>query len=129
MYLVLLISVYYIMYLVLLISVYYIMYLVLLISVYYIMYLYGEGLDSSVGTATGYGLDGPGFKSRCGLDFTHPSRPAVGPTQPLIEWIPGIFRGLSVRGVAVTTRPHLARRLKKRRSYTSTFPLGCRGLF
>ena len=104
--------------------------LVLLISVFYIMYfLFGEGRDSSVGTATGYGLDGPGFKSRCGLDFTHPSRPAVGPTKPLIQWIPGIFRGLSVRGVALTTHPHLAPRLKKGHSYTSTFPLGCRGLF
>ena len=41
------------------------------------------GRDSSVGIATRYGLDGPGIESRCGRDFPHPSRPAVGPTQPL----------------------------------------------
>ena len=29
-----------------------------------------------VGTATRYGLDGPGIESRWGRDFTHPSRPA-----------------------------------------------------
>jgi hypothetical protein len=36
----------------------------------------------------GYGLDGPGFKSRRGQDiflFSKPSRPALGPTQPPIN--------------------------------------------
>jgi hypothetical protein len=37
---------------------------------------------SSVGIATGYGLDGPGIESRWGLDFLHLFRPALGPTQP-----------------------------------------------
>ena len=32
------------------------------------------------------------------------------------------------RGVALTTHPHLAPRLKKEQSYTSTPPLGLRGL-
>jgi hypothetical protein len=40
------------------------------------------GRDSSVGIATGYGLDGLGIESGWGRDFSHPSRPAVGPTQP-----------------------------------------------
>ena len=43
------------------------------------------GLDSSVGIATRYGLDGPGIESRWGRDFLHPSRPALGPTQPPIQ--------------------------------------------
>jgi len=41
------------------------------------------GRDSVVDTATRYGLDGPGIESRWGRDFPHPSRPALGPTQPI----------------------------------------------
>ena len=37
------------------------------------------GLDSSVGTATGYGLDGPRIESRFGRDFPHLSRLTLGP--------------------------------------------------
>jgi len=37
------------------------------------------GRDSSVDTATRYGLDGPGIESRWGRDFPHPSRPVAGP--------------------------------------------------
>ena len=43
------------------------------------------GRYSSVGIATRYGLDGPEIKSLCGRDFPHPSRPALGPTQPPIQ--------------------------------------------
>ena len=52
---------------------------------------YGPG--SSVGTATGYGLDGPRIESRWGRDFPHLSRPALGPTQPPVQWVPGLSRG------------------------------------
>jgi hypothetical protein len=51
------------------------------------------GRDSSVGIGTRYGLDGPGIERRWGRDFSHPSRPALGPTQPPIQWVPGISRG------------------------------------
>ena len=48
---------------------------------------------SVVGMATGYGLDGPGIKSPWGRDFPHLSRPALGPTQPPVQWVPALSRG------------------------------------
>ena len=45
------------------------------------------GPGSSVGIATDYGLDGP--RSNAGWDeIFRPSRPALGPTQPPIKWVP-----------------------------------------
>ena len=51
---------------------------------------YGPG--SSVGIAIGYGLDCPGIESRCGPDFLHLSRPALGPTKPPVQWVLGLPR-------------------------------------
>ena len=65
-------------------------------------YTRGWGRDSSVGIATRYGLDGLGIESRCGRDFPHPSRPALWFTQPPIQWVPGLSRGQSGRGLAFT---------------------------
>jgi hypothetical protein len=75
-----------------------------------------RGRDSSVGIATGYGLDGPGIESRWGRDFSHTSRPALGPTQPPVQWVPGLSRGQSGRGVVLTTHRFLAPRSRKNRS-------------
>jgi hypothetical protein len=43
--------------------------------------------------ATGYGLDGQGIEFRWGRDFSHTFRLAVGPTQPPLQWVPGLSRG------------------------------------
>ena len=51
------------------------------------------GRDSSIGIVTCYGLDGRGMESRWGRDFLHLFTPALEPTQPPIQWVPGLYRG------------------------------------
>jgi hypothetical protein len=58
-----------------------------------IWYHFFGGPGSSVGIVTDYGLDSPGIESRWRRDFSHTSRPALGPTQPPAQLVPGLSRG------------------------------------
>jgi hypothetical protein len=49
--------------------------------------------DGVVSVATHYGLDGLHIKSRWGRDFLWASRPALRPTWPPVQWIPGLSQG------------------------------------
>jgi hypothetical protein len=49
------------------------------------------GRYSSVGITIRYGLDGQRIESRWGRSFPQPSRPALGPTQPPLQWAPSLF--------------------------------------
>jgi len=44
----------------------------------------------SVGTATRYELDGPGFEARWGRDIPYPSRPALVHSQLPVQWKPDL---------------------------------------
>jgi hypothetical protein len=67
----------------------------------YINFTRAVDRDSSVGIATRYGLDGPGVESRLRRDFPSLSRPALGPTQPSVQWVPGLSQGVKRPGRGV----------------------------
>jgi hypothetical protein len=75
---------------------------------------FGVGRDSSVGIATQYWLDGLGIESWWGARFSTPIQtiPGAHPASYTMG-IMSLFWGLSGRGVALATHPHLALRLMK----------------
>jgi hypothetical protein len=84
---------------------------------------YGSG-DSSVGTAIRYGLDGPGIESRWGREFPHLSRRALRPTQPPIQWVPGLSRGVKLQERGVDHPPPSSAEVKERVKLYLYFPCG-----
>jgi hypothetical protein len=82
-----------------------------------------ESRDSSVGTATGHGLDDrEGRSSSPGKvkDFllSRSSRPVLGFTQPPIQWVRGVKRS----GREADHSPPTSAEIKKMLIYTSTPP-------
>jgi hypothetical protein len=69
------------------------------------------GHDSSVGIATRYALDSPGIESQWEARF---SAPALGPTQPPIQWVPGLYRGVKRPGHGVDSPPPSSTKVKER---------------
>jgi hypothetical protein len=85
---------------------------------------------SSRSVVSDYGLDDRAIEVRSPTgaeDFS--SSPCVqtgsGPTQPPIQWVPGVLRG---RGMTLTAHPHLVPRLSMSRSYTSSPPMHLYGV-
>jgi hypothetical protein len=79
--------------------------------------------DSSVGIATGYGLDDRGGGSSStgrvkNFLFSTSSRSVSGPTQSPIKWVPGVKRSSR----EVDHSPPASAKVKKMWIYTSTIP-------
>jgi hypothetical protein len=84
------------------------------------------------GVALGYGLDDRGSESRQRLGiflFTTTSRPALGPTQSPIQWVPGVL-SLRVKrpGREADQSPTSSAEVKNVWSYTSASPIRLHGV-
>jgi hypothetical protein len=85
-----------------------------------------ESRDSVVGIATDYGLHDLGVGVRVPVGsraFSPASRPALGPTQPPIQWVPGSLSPVVKRqGREADHSPATSAEVKKIWIYTSTPP-------
>ena len=75
-----------------------------------LVFIMSASVDS---IATRYWLYSSAIESQRGQDFLHMSRLALRPTQPPIQWVPGLSQELSGQGAALTTHPYIVQRLKR----------------
>ena len=74
----------------------------------------GPGQSSRYSDWLRAGRSGDRIPEGGGRDFPHRFRPSRGPTQPPIQWVPGLSRGYCGRGVALTTHPPSSAEVKER---------------
>jgi hypothetical protein len=84
---------------------------------------------------SGYGLDDRAIEVRFwagerNFPVASVSRPALGPTQSPVQWVPGVLSPLLKRGrgVALTTHPYPVPWSRMSRSYTSSPPKRLHGV-
>jgi hypothetical protein len=78
-----------------------------------------RNLDNVVGITTGYGLDDRGI----GVTFSCRADPALGSTQPPIQWVPGALSpGVKRPGREADHTLPTSAEVKKTWVYTSTLP-------
>jgi hypothetical protein len=87
--------------------------------------LYMGSRDSAVGILMGCGLDTRGQNSSPSkvknFLFSTMSRPVQGPTQPLVQWVPGALSpGVKQPGLEADHSPPTSAGVKKTWIYTST---------
>jgi hypothetical protein len=85
--------------------------------------------DSTITITTCYELDGPGDRIPVGSRYSTPVQTSPGAHPASYTMGTGSFPGEKQPGRCVKHLPHLAPRLKKEYSYTSTLSTGLRGLF
>jgi len=84
-----------------------------------------SGPGSSVGIATGYGLDRPGIESRWGARFSAPTQTGPGAHPASRTMVTGSFPGGKERpGRDADHSPPSSAMVMKEQSYTSTPPMG-----
>ena len=73
------------------------------------------GRVSSVVIATRYGMDGPGIETRWGARFSAPVQTGPRtPTQPPVQWVPGLSREVKRPGRGADPPPLSQRRVHER---------------
>jgi hypothetical protein len=82
------------------------------------------GWDSSDGLAIRCELGGQGIESLWGRHFPYPSRPALGPTHPLVQWVPHLIPGVERSGRDINYPPLSSAYVKEKVKLYLHFPFG-----
>jgi len=78
--------------------------------------------DISVGIVTRYVLDGPMIESRYDREFPQMSRPALGSTQPPVQWVPRLLSGVKQPRRGADHRPPSSAKAEERVELYLYFP-------